>query len=180
MKRKKKLEIAYHEAGHAVACYRLRVAFNYVTVEPTEDAWGHIMHPCNYLGKVSEYDDDRRGRWKIEKNILVLLAGGAAEALVSGREDWNESGSSDYEVALALSELIEPTCTDVHGKYLDYMIARARAFVRRRVVHCPIEHLALELMERRRIGSRTARRIIRRSLENDSLTEWLKKREGRL
>ena len=34
--------LAVHEAGHAVMCWRLRRAFEYATIEATEDAYGHV------------------------------------------------------------------------------------------------------------------------------------------
>jgi ATP-dependent Zn protease len=37
-------ETAYHEAGHAVAAFRLRVAFRYVDIIPEGDQLGAVVH----------------------------------------------------------------------------------------------------------------------------------------
>jgi ATP-dependent Zn protease len=36
---------AYHEAGHAVIAVAVRRPFRYVTISPSEDALGHVLHP---------------------------------------------------------------------------------------------------------------------------------------
>jgi len=101
--------IAYHEAGHAVAAFRLRRRFSYVTIEP--DPGG------NYVGKVERPDDALRELIldgacpkitpgeieRLDRDIMVELAGFVAEIYyTTGEEKYNAAGA-DYEKALHLA-----------------------------------------------------------------------------
>ena len=45
-KKPSKIEkIAYHEAGHAVACHLLRRAFTRVSIIPDDDSLGRVEYP---------------------------------------------------------------------------------------------------------------------------------------
>jgi len=65
--------IAYHEAGHAVACLALEVPFEYVCVVPQGNAAGHAAMP-------SPGDS----RTAVEAYVVITLAGFWAQALLTG------------------------------------------------------------------------------------------------
>lgn len=155
---------AYHEAGHAVASYLVHRRLAYVSIvpNPTDHTLGH----CEYRNLATFKADAPltcRFRTQIEKLITVLLAGAMAERLRTGRI--YRKGSEDdmaqaYDAAMCLF--------DDHKE--------ARAFVNWLREHtenligygphwAAVETLAKELMERRFIGERLARRIIRESID---------------
>ena len=81
MNAKRRLEaLAHHEAGHAVAAVELRRAINYVTIIPENDSLGHCSFPD------PKFDDRRLAAW-IEREVLIGLCGGAAEAKLIGRRN---------------------------------------------------------------------------------------------
>jgi len=89
---------AYHEAGHAVAACEYRRKFSYVTIAPEEDSLGHVLY--QHLGKNfhPEYDEMSKVRAKLEKAILISLAGHAAERIFSGKNNWLGSSNDIHSV----------------------------------------------------------------------------------
>jgi len=73
------LAVAYHEAGHAVVALALGRPVQLVTVLPDKQRLGR----CEFgKGKTKPTDD-----W-LEREVLIALAGLAAEARYTGRYDW--------------------------------------------------------------------------------------------
>lgn len=73
------LAVAYHEAGHAVVALALGRPVQLVTVLPDK----HRLGRCEFgKGKTKPTDD-----W-LEREVLIALAGLAAEARHTGRYDW--------------------------------------------------------------------------------------------
>jgi ATP-dependent Zn protease len=79
-KRTTKLErTAYHEAGHVVAHYVLRIGFRYVTIIPSGDYLGHVKG-CPYGKNFRPYIEvTLRMRDRLEKEIVIFFAGNEAE-----------------------------------------------------------------------------------------------------
>jgi ATP-dependent Zn protease len=78
--RKKLKEVAYHEAGHAVAAFLMRRRFKKVSIIPEGNALG-CLDGCGWRSKQNpEYDDVARLRNRIEGQIIISLAGPVAEA----------------------------------------------------------------------------------------------------
>ena len=70
--------VAYHEAGHCVAAYRLRIPFsgrNAVTIVPSEDYCGLFVHKNILRGTNLEWDNSDRSRLKMERIVQVCLGG---------------------------------------------------------------------------------------------------------
>jgi len=71
---------AYHEAGHAIAAWRLELSFRYVTVEPcvSDGSLGHILHRIpKWL--TPETEGSHRARLHTERHIITDFAGQLAE-----------------------------------------------------------------------------------------------------
>ena len=79
--------VAYHEAGHAVAAYALCVAFRRVTIIQDEEAQGHVFFGSWLTQRDVDVSLDRWKERQIEKHSLVSLAGQAAAASKTGRDD---------------------------------------------------------------------------------------------
>lgn len=98
---------AYHEAGHAVLTVFLGLSFQKVTIVPEGDSLGHQLdrkYSKRFLealdASLSPYMLDR-----LEKIIKVLIAGGIAQRIASGRS--NHVGSrSDWDKAVILTSRI--------------------------------------------------------------------------
>jgi len=183
MKKRKvsrKLEFtAFHEAGHAVMSYRLRRGLKCVTIEPepTKRSLGHTQNT-----KKIGFRPDLRQQRKIEDEILICLAGPAAEREKRGL--YNHRGAAaDYQKAadLALYVCADEICayTDQHQLCAfvhDVDAEQASAYIRWLQVKCRkivelnwyiIEALASQLLEHKRIGARKVRTIIKNAIEAD-------------
>ena len=97
--------IAYHEAGHAVACIELHVKFKHVTIESNDEK--------NYLGAVLlnrlnlkiDYDDSLKEQRKAENYITLCLAGPVAEEKYAGNAN-NITASKDLEDSFGIAQSI--------------------------------------------------------------------------
>jgi len=78
---------AHHEAGHAVAAWRLEIPFRYATIIPHEDSLGHVLF--NRFPKWCDEESERyqpgRARLWVERRVRVYCAGQIAEAMYHGR-----------------------------------------------------------------------------------------------
>jgi ATP-dependent Zn protease len=91
--------IAYHEAGHAVACIKLRVRVRKATIIPVDaDVLGHVSHANVYGGVRLDIETSDRARLRAERDILIALAGDAAERKFCKRRRFG--GGADYERAV--------------------------------------------------------------------------------
>lgn len=144
--------IAYHEAGHAVACHILQVPFSYVTIVPDgEESEGHVQ-----LAK-------HRGRkWltrqQRENRAMVALAGLAADRILTGRSLVGGRAADTLEA----KRQIELWCYSDGEIDLYLRLLKIRIYSELKLPEkwAAVTALAKELLERKRIGSRTARRII--------------------
>lgn len=92
-----RLQVAYHEAGHAVAAWRKRLRIREVSIVGNEDSSGRaIYHKDPLHGIRLDIDDSDRARLRAEKAIVVALAGPAASRRHSP-ETYDASAEGQYE-----------------------------------------------------------------------------------
>ncbi len=150
---------AFHEAGHAVAAYHLRVRFRRVAVggnEPTELGWLELW-PAQAVP--ADGVPDLRTEHAVERRVIVLLAGAQAERMGVGRARYLGSSLDFYEAVRHAGQLCR-TRAELSA-YLRWMQLRVRALVESPGWRQPIEALADQLRQHRRLGAREARAIIR-------------------
>lgn len=160
-------QTAYHEAGHAVAAYVLRRRFSKVTIVEHEDSVGSMTLPPSYWsGFNPDVDQSRGSRARIEKEIMVLLAGEIAVDIHTGREDWGEVVTylgSDLHTASDLADYVT-TSSDESEAFLNWLIIRTRNMLSLPHWSDAVNALAAALIEHGEIGYRKARQIIRFAL----------------
>lgn len=174
---RRRQETAYHEAGHAVAAVRLDRPFKSATIVPADDYWGVVMlkpfgnfHP--------DYETDLRTLDRIERSILVLLAGGYAAKRFTGR--YNRVGArQDWRDVHDLAFYRE-SHPQVLGKYLDYLVALSKAWVDAPLNWVPIKRVAAALLERETLSAKEVKRIVWDIPVDDAemreeQTEWRKR-----
>jgi hypothetical protein len=81
MKKHPRERTAYHEAGHIVAAIEKGIRISYATIVPTKTRKGYVQP----VGRLVPKDPDLQ-RTFVEKEIIFLLAGPAAEQMLVGRE----------------------------------------------------------------------------------------------
>lgn len=95
------LQVAYHEAGHAVALHALipETSFNTITIEPSADSSGRVAFQRNDVFS-SVYDHSLE---YAREQIVVLLAGRAAENKRYGRHRGDSGAASDFSSATRIA-----------------------------------------------------------------------------
>jgi len=137
-----------------------------------------IVPSPGYLGACVSYkppkwvDLTADGSWRIAKwtqeKVVILFAGGAAEAKFKGRANYRGS-SSDYEHATALAMAVCGSSKQAE-KYLAWLVVVAQDLVSS-PVHWPlIEALAEELLTQKTLNGKKAEAIIRARISGAKLT----------
>ena len=96
--RARRVRTAYHEAGHAIAAFELGVPFREVSIAATTDSWGHLLSTPLRLREPDVYTMSPRTRDRLERRIIVGLAGREGNRLLTGRYDHRGAGN-DYQQA---------------------------------------------------------------------------------
>ncbi len=94
---------AYHEAGHAVVCQRLGFRVQRVTIVPSVTFAGQCTHENILRGIDVEFDGSDRCRIRIEKLIMVCLAGMQAQRMWRPRSVRNYHAASDHRAAVDMA-----------------------------------------------------------------------------
>lgn len=160
--RRRLIAAAFHEAGHAVAAHHLKVRFRRIAIgkdTAKELGWLEL-----WLTPQATADDtvDMRTEHAIERSVIVLLAGSQAERMALGRARYLGSGLDFFEAVRYAGHLCR-TRSEMSA-YLRWMQLRVRALVESPTWRRPIEALAACLVQRRELGAREARGIIRRAI----------------
>lgn len=121
---------AYHEAGHAIAAFRLGINIKRVTIVGTEDASGRTVFDRPVLQGIHlDYDSSPRARLKAEGAILICLAGPMAQQhyRANSLRNWHSRG--DYRNAVDIAMSLNGS-TEQTEAYLRWLEIRARDMVR--------------------------------------------------
>ena len=84
----RKKRVAYHEAGHAVACWALRRGFHHVSIESKRKTAGRVGHRAWQLESLKGIESrlDARIKRLAHREILIDMAGHEAERHYCGEE----------------------------------------------------------------------------------------------
>jgi len=154
---------AYHEAGHAVMAYILRLRLIEITIIPDED----------YLGRVSrgasrtihpDWEADQKTRTELERLSMQALAGNVAEHLFTGRRHKAGSYADYHKVVNYLSFLAGPKEMTY---YVEYLWHRTKGTLRADHWWLAVQRLTEELLKCRRLRSKRIREIIRQAIDED-------------
>lgn len=152
---------AYHEAGHAVMCHLLHLRIGSVRIDADELHGGETRHSNPFRDALALDDATGRGRLRLEKAVMLCLAGPVAQAKMSPDPAHQEDGGAlDWPAALALAMRFFRS-----QKTAQAYIAFARAWVDE-IFAAPriwamVERLAKALIAERRLSGREAEAIIR-------------------
>ena len=154
--------VAYHEAGHAVACYLLHKPFHYVTIrgEDLEGTMGHVMAWDAPEGYRPDINEDARTRARVERDVMVLLAGQVADELAgySPRDPDYYGPEGDNSAAVSMASYITGSDEQLEH-YLAWLLARTKDKLALPWHWAAVVAVADALQERRRLSAREARRI---------------------
>lgn len=154
---------AYHEAGHAVMAYNLRLRIRHATIIPEEEYLGRVKHSAG--GSIHpEWESGPTTRTEIERRAIVALSGNVAEYLLTGRR-YMVGSEGDYQTVVnLLSYLAGPEET---GKYIEWLWYRTKGILAIDYWWLAIQRLAEELLKHHYLKSKRIREIIRLAIDED-------------
>jgi ATP-dependent Zn protease len=135
---------AYHEAGHAVAAWYLGYRPATASILAGDDSAGQVRHENPFPGINFEFDGSDWTRLKIERAIMICLAGPIAQRR-HRRTSWRRwHGAADYAAAseLALRAYGSGEIANAFLKWLDF---RAKSLVENH--WSAIERVAISLLK---------------------------------
>ncbi len=144
-------ETAYHEAGHAVAALALGRQVDHVSVLPGRDFLG----TCEFKKAVFRPSED----W-LEREILISLAGLAAEARLTGEYAHDAAGRDlQYVRRLAVQRAGERRAERLERR----LLAKVEHLLAQEGNWRGVELIAAELLRCGEISGRTARHLFERA-----------------
>ena len=175
-------DVAFHEAGHAVAAVELGVRFRDVSIvaDESEGSAGHMFSvlPLPFSGDL-EADVEERGEEKVrrryERHLIVSLAGEAAQRIAANQLTGNperyrgcdNDRNAVYDVAVAIFENNE-----VAEAYVAFLYRRAVSIMRSPAGWCGVAAVAAALQDKKMLSSAQVRSICReavmRAIKEDS------------
>ena len=146
---------AFHEAGHALAAELFGERTTRVEIVGDADLSGST----ETLRLPSDPDDEgasQASRESVEDQLRCVLAGIVAEAMVSGRDSWDET-SEDLDLAVRLAMKVVDDCEEVVPLLESIRVDLEQVLGQRWAV---IEKLADALMHRKQLSGAEVRRIL--------------------
>lgn len=147
---------AFHEAGHAVAALALDRPVVAVSIEPDRDRLGI----CAFGKPVFRPSED----W-LEREVLIALAGMAAEARHTGEYD-REAAGRDLVYARKLS--LQRAGNERQAERLEKrLLSKAENLLERPAHWRAVERIAAELLRCRHMSGRQARHLFEECTRED-------------
>lgn len=142
---------AYHEAGHAVIALLFGRPVHAVSILPTRDFLG----VCKYRDPVFRPTED----W-LEREVLIALAGLAAEARHTGTYGFDEAAKDlSYVRKLLVSRAGERRADRLERR----MLSKVEHLLAREATWQAVEWIAAELLRLGEISGRTAKHLFDRA-----------------
>jgi hypothetical protein len=112
---------AYHEAGHAVAAWRLGAGPRSVTIIPRSDSQGELSFESPVSNIHFDLNGSDRTRNRGERAIIICLAGPIAQRRFAPRSWRQWHGVSDYHAALDIALRLNESsrAAKAHLKWLE-------------------------------------------------------------
>ena len=151
---------AFHEAGHAVMAELCGRRVTEVEIVGDREHAGMVHSlafppdPADGVSQTAEAKD-------VERHLKIILAGTVAEAMVAGRDGWDET-SEDLDAAVRLGMRLVDDCEDVLP-LLEDIGAEVERVLRE---HWPaVEEVARELLDRKALDGSEVRKLLAKILD---------------
>ncbi len=173
MKQKEKENTAYHEAGHGMAYYLLKIPFEDISIRPDESTASQGRVHSDFVTKfMNEYSNkskyDSQTRQTIDKIFLIKISGHMSELLCEDEFNimMNYSGrSEDYVSVVELIEFLWGRSVNVTWYYRRLLEIKTEEMLNKPSRLHAIDVLAKELLLREYIEGTEAGRIIESALK---------------
>lgn len=159
-------EIAYHEAGHAIATVALGHRVKSVTIKPGTDYLGQSERygiPWGIRNRLDAGDVTGTAKRWIETETVIALAGRHAGRIVTRRNNWI-GARSDTERAGYLGAMVTDSAREADA-YLKLMDIRAEQLVNHPKWKACIKAVARELLRHETLSGQDVRLILANTLD---------------
>ena len=150
---------AYHESGHAVAAYCVNRKFRYASIKQGEDCFGQVLYEKYRDSFKPDRLETYRIRPQIEKTIITSLAGNAAERILCGDETNDSLSMHDFANAVDFAGYLTVSNEEAEAD-VNWLFIRSKNILKLDFNWNAVKELAEQLIKRKKIGYRTARKII--------------------
>jgi ATP-dependent Zn protease len=137
---------AYHEAGHAVMAFQLGIRLQKITIVPDEESSGCCHHESLLKFKGS-------ARLKIEKLVMICLAGPLAQQKFKPRSIRSYHASSDYSVVARVAAQLNGSLEA--STYIKWLAIRARTKLDQPMTWKFVRAVAHELITKKEITGKS-------------------------
>jgi len=122
--------VAYHEAGHAVMRYELRLPFKRVSIVPDGETLtvGRVQHQYPPTFR-PDCNTDLRTEGRIKHEVMAALAGELAETYATGHRDW-WALAMDSQNAFAFAAYVTAS-GDEAAAYIRWLWERTKLYLAR-------------------------------------------------
>lgn len=169
MRKRSKAELrrtAVHEAGHAVAAFKVGMRTKALSIVADGESLGHHRPHPYFAGVNPELDGSPRVQRRLENAALVYLAGAAAERRFSPKGFRHAGSSGDRHQAIELLSYLTGSNEELEA-YLRLVDVRARQLVADPLNWFLINGLAARLLERQELTGDEVLRAIRAAYDED-------------
>jgi len=159
---------AFHEAGHAFLAVERRLPLRYVTIEPNEDSLGHIRGKAWPESFRPDINADRQTTKRLEDQVLMVMAGGVAEYLRTGRRN-NVGASGDFHQAVDIAGYLHPdeTVLSAYLKFVDaYLVSMLSPVEWKNYRWSMVERIAEALLTSTTLTPSEVRRLVSPDVSN--------------
>ena len=136
---------AYHEAGHAVAAWKLGYRPIIVSIAAASKSVGEVRHESPFPGNSLEFDGSDLARLRVERAIIIRLAGPIAQKRYRPTSWRRWQGGADYAVAADLALRVYGS-GKIASAFLKWLDLRAQQLIEDH--RSAVERLATALMKR--------------------------------
>jgi len=150
---------AYHEAGHAVVAWREGIRVNSISIVPEKDSQGHTSHANPLRGLNLEWDDSDKVRFRMERAIMVCLAGPLSQHKYCPKGFRKYHAQADWEAATDLLTYMAPGL-EYFSAYWNLLEVRTKAILEMEHIWQAVTFLATALLDKPMMKSKEIRAII--------------------
>ena len=154
--------LAVHEAGHAVAAWKLRIEFSAIQIEDDLRNGWILMSRYSPPGPWKDLDAIERGFYRrhTERYVIALLAGTEATGTAELTPPRNADNSFDWKEVEELVWWYSPTSRDYYCN-LNKLIQKCKLLMRDRKVQKAVEAVSQELIRKRHLSYDEVAALIR-------------------
>jgi hypothetical protein len=154
---------AYHEAGHAMAAWYFEIPFgkgkHVLSIVPEGTTQGHFLSKYILRGRRLEVSTTGADRLKMERVVVVLLAGMVAQRKHRPSSVRSWQGSSDFHSAVNLVSYFAASGRETEA-YLKLLRIRAELTLERPGAWECVEAIATALLDRKTLCAKEVVEIV--------------------